>query len=214
MKQLVYENLRMRIINGELAPGTKLREEEMSEEMNISRAPIREALNMLERDGFAQIIPRRGAVVTDISFEDIQNIWMIRELLEPTAARLSMPNVPTAEVSLVKEHLLKVLGDPSDFEAYMESDIEVHSLLSDYLDNRYLSDILKNLKDHSLRVRWNAEKQSESDGLEIVATATQEHLAIAEAFLKGDGDAVYDTVLQHIRESRKRMISRGGWQKN
>ena len=59
LKQLVYDNLKERIIQGELKPGTRLREEDLSTDMNISRAPIREALNMLERDGFTTIVPRK-----------------------------------------------------------------------------------------------------------------------------------------------------------
>ena len=72
LKQLVYDNLKERIINGELKPGTRLREEDLSTEMNISRAPIREALNMLERDGFTMIVPRKGAIVAEVMKEDIK----------------------------------------------------------------------------------------------------------------------------------------------
>lgn len=60
LKQLAYETLQRQIINGQLQPGSRLTEEELSRSMSISRAPIREALNMLERDGFTKIIPRRG----------------------------------------------------------------------------------------------------------------------------------------------------------
>lgn len=83
MKQLAYETLQRQIINGQLQPGSRLTEEELSRSMSISRAPIREALNMLERDGFTKIIPRRGAVVTDVSRQDVINIWEVRALLEP-----------------------------------------------------------------------------------------------------------------------------------
>ena len=75
LKQLVYDNLRDQIIQGKLEPGMKLTEDELAQSMNISRAPIREALNMLERDGFAKIIPRKGAVVAGISRKDAADIW-------------------------------------------------------------------------------------------------------------------------------------------
>ena len=85
LKEMVYENLRNQIITGKLAPGMRLPEEELSRAMNISRAPIREALNMLHRDGFATIIPRRGAIVSLITPEDIRDNWEMRELLAAKA---------------------------------------------------------------------------------------------------------------------------------
>lgn len=90
LKQLVYDNLKERIISGELKPGMRLREEDLSSEMNISRAPIREALNMLERDGFTTIMPRKGAIVAEVRKEDIRYIWEMRALLEPYAAKQSV----------------------------------------------------------------------------------------------------------------------------
>ena len=89
LKQLVYDNLKERIINGTLKPGMRLREEDLSNEMNISRAPIREALNMLERDGFTTIVPRKGALVSEVKKEDLYYIWELRALLEPYAAKIS-----------------------------------------------------------------------------------------------------------------------------
>ena len=86
--------MKERIINGELKPGTRLREEDLSTEMNISRAPIREALNMLERDGFTMIVPRKGAIVAEVMKEDIKYIWEMRALLEPYAAKESVKSIP------------------------------------------------------------------------------------------------------------------------
>lgn len=78
LKQLVYDNLRDLIIQGKLEPGAKLVEDELAQSMNISRAPVREALNMLERDGFTKIIPRKGAVVTEVNRKDAADIWKCR----------------------------------------------------------------------------------------------------------------------------------------
>ena len=75
LKRLVYDNLKERIISGELKPGTRLREEDLSVEMNISRAPIREAFNMLERDGFTVIVPRKGAVVAEATEEEMRKLY-------------------------------------------------------------------------------------------------------------------------------------------
>ena len=94
LKQLVYEKLQQMIIRGELKPGERLTEEDLSQAMNISRAPIREALNMLERDGFTKIIPRKGAIVAEVSVKDSLDIWKCRLALEPFAAKEACRNIP------------------------------------------------------------------------------------------------------------------------
>ena len=101
LKQLVYENLHSRIVNGELKPGERLQEAELAKEMNISRAPIREALNMLERDGLATIMPRKGTIVTVFTAEDVQNIWQMREIMEPVAAQCSAAGIPAEELDRI-----------------------------------------------------------------------------------------------------------------
>lgn len=208
LKQQVYDRLRLRIISGELAPGEKLYEEELSRELGISRAPLREALNMLERDGFARIIPRKGAVVTCVRPEDIAALWKVRALLEPSAAAMALPNIPCDALCRVRARLEHARECPDDFEGYLESDLALHSLFIDYLENRYLGEILKKLKDHSLRMRWNAERQNGSTDTQIVLEATREHLGIAGAVAGGDGEALSAAVLRHIQESEKRTSRR------
>ena len=207
LKELVYERLRMQIISGELPPGTKLHEEELSAEMGISRAPLREALNMLSRDGFAEIIPRRGAVVSSVSPTDVEDIWCIRLLLEPAAAVMSLPYLERSELEEVRAMLEEVLRTPDNFALYIQSDIRVHGLMIDHLKNPYLANILVNLKDHSLRVRWNAERQSEKTGHDVIIAATLDHIKIVDTMLAGDADAVHDAVAEHIRVSIQRTES-------
>ena len=74
LKDRVYQNIKYQIIIGTLKPGTRLPEEELSKIMNISRAPIREAFNRLEKEGFVTIIPRKGAAVSKITARSIEDI--------------------------------------------------------------------------------------------------------------------------------------------
>ena len=206
-KQLVYDNLKERIISGELKPGMRLREEDLSSEMNISRAPIREALNMLERDGFTTIVPRKGAIVAEVRKEDIRYIWEMRALLEPYAAKQSVASIPGKKIEEVKAHLLLVQQHPEDMADYAASDLEVHEMLVDYLENRFLKSTLQNMKAHSLRLRWAAEYDNEDTQESIVQDATREHLEIVAALETRDPDSVYDTVKMHVENSKNRLIS-------
>ncbi|MDI9242774.1 GntR family transcriptional regulator [Fusibacillus kribbianus] len=207
LKQLVYDNLKERIIHGELKPGVRLREEDLSTEMNISRAPIREALNMLERDGFTTIVPRKGALVAEVKKEDIRYIWEMRALLEPYAAKLSTLSIPDKKIQEAKKNVSWVLDNPEDMEQYISSDLEVHEMLVDYLDNRFLKSTLQNMKAHSLRLRWAAEYDNAEAKKEIIVVATKEHLEIVQALEQKDEDLVYETVKHHVENSANRLTN-------
>jgi len=85
----IYEALRERIIEGELPPGSRIRERDLAEEFNVSRIPIREAMPRLESEGFISTLPRRGAVVTEMKLEDVKELFAVRSSLEVLAARLA-----------------------------------------------------------------------------------------------------------------------------
>ena len=186
LKQLVYENLRERIISGELKPGTRLREEDLSVEMNISRAPIREAFNMLERDGFTVIVPRKGAVVAEATEKERDYIWEMRGILEPYAAVQSMPYISEEKIAKVEKDLKKVLENPDDLKLYMDSDLELHEMLFQNLDNHFLKDTHENMRAHSLRMRWAVENNCPGKRSDIESESNKEHLLILEALKKID----------------------------
>lgn len=207
LKKLVYDNLKERIISGELKPGTRLREEDLSEEMNISRAPIREAFNMLERDGFTVIVPRKGAIVAEATKEERDYIWEMRGILEPYAAVKSMPLISEEEINKVEKDLKKVQENPDDLELYMNSDLELHEMLFQNLDNHFLKDTLENMRAHSLRMRWAVENTCPGQRGDIELESIKEHLKILEALKKKDKKMVYDAVYDHIQKSKDRILS-------
>lgn len=204
LKQLVYENLQGKIIQGDLAPGTRLTEDDLAQSMNISRAPVREALNMLERDGFVKIITRKGAVVSKMTLKDATDIWTCRVALEPVAAREALPNIPRKDMETAMSHIEALERNDFRFDDYVASDLEIHGLYYNNLKNEYMKSILNNLKAHSVRVRWLKElKQSNSNQSRI---SIREHRDILEAMLANDPQAVYDTVYAHIEKSARRLF--------
>ena len=206
LKKLVYDNLKERIILGQLKPGTRLREEDLSEEMNISRAPIREAFNMLERDGFTVIVPRKGAVVAEATEKERDYIWEIREILEPYAAVQSVPKIMDDELIKVEEDLKKMLDNPDNLKLYMDVDIELHELLFQKLENHFLKDVLENMRDHSLRMRWAVETSEPGIRSDIELESTKEHLKIVEALKTRNEQNVFHAVKDHLMRSKKRIL--------
>jgi DNA-binding GntR family transcriptional regulator len=88
----VAESLRQRILNGELPPGVQLRQDALADEFGISRIPVREALLQLEASNLVRIMPHRGAVVTGVSLEELEDIFQLRAQLEPQLLLLSAPH--------------------------------------------------------------------------------------------------------------------------
>ncbi len=84
---VVYEALREKIIKGEFAPGQRLREEILAEDLGVGRTPVREALRRLKGSGLVEIVANRGAQVIDVTDGDLEDTYELRALLEGFAAR-------------------------------------------------------------------------------------------------------------------------------
>ena len=89
LREIVYEELKRQILVGEIAPGTRMMEVELAEEMGVSRTPIREAIRKLEKEGLVTIEPRRGAYASEISVKDMVDVLEVRQDLEGMAAALA-----------------------------------------------------------------------------------------------------------------------------
>jgi DNA-binding GntR family transcriptional regulator len=89
--QHAVEGLRRALTSGELAPGDKVRQEEIAEALGISLSPVREALAVLEQEGQVTYLPRRGYFVTELDVDDLREIYELRALLEARAARRALP---------------------------------------------------------------------------------------------------------------------------
>jgi DNA-binding GntR family transcriptional regulator len=101
----VTESLRKRILSGEFADGQQLRQEALSNEYGVSRVPVREALRQLEAEGLIQIIDHKGALVSTLSFEDVQELLEIRAMLEGALLAASIPLQTKEDLDLAEQTL-------------------------------------------------------------------------------------------------------------
>ncbi len=95
----VIDSIRDGIMNAQFPLGSRFDQKAIAEELGVSLVPVREALRMLEGEGFVTITPRRGAFVTDISATELEELYMIRAELEELATRRAVPNLNRAQVS-------------------------------------------------------------------------------------------------------------------
>lgn len=108
------DELRRRILEGEFPGGYQLRQDALANDLGVSRIPIREALVQLESEGLVKIVAHRGAVVSELSVDEIEELFALRALLEPRLLRLSVPHL-TAEDFAALDRIL------ADYDAEMDS---------------------------------------------------------------------------------------------
>jgi DNA-binding GntR family transcriptional regulator len=107
----VADKLREQIIRGELAEGALLRQDAIATQFRVSRIPVREALRQLDAEGLIAIVPNRGAVVPALSPDDVEELFLIRALLEPEVLKLSIPRLTEEDLSEAASILRKYVSE-------------------------------------------------------------------------------------------------------
>ena len=204
LKDRAYQNIKFQIIIGTLKPGTRLLEEEFSKAMNISRAPIREAFNRLEKEGFVTIIPRKGTAVSNITAQTIEDIFEIRETLESLAVKKSIGKISIEKLEKVGESFKNFINKPSNAEnciQYLSLDKKFHDLLSQNCGNKKLIELLANLQEQIHWLRNISLKRI------TFAGSVKEHLAIIEALKKNDEELIIKVLLQHLERAKESSLA-------
>lgn len=112
--QAVLVELRKMVINGELAPGIAIRQDEIAERFNVSRVPVREALKMLEGEGHVTYLPHHGFRVTQLTIAELIEIYDMREWLETGLVRASIPRLGRAELATMEDAMAKIAKAAAD----------------------------------------------------------------------------------------------------
>ena len=198
-KAIVYENLKSRTINNLIKPGEPLNEGTLSKEFKISKTPIREALQQLEREGFVENIPIKGAFVSRISFQDIRELFEIREILECEAIKRAVTKVDSAKIKLLKEEFVSSeIENGKTAKSHFRSGDQIHTFIFETLGNNRLMEVYKRLQDHVVRNRIYFFDQSHPGRSE---EAFKEHLEILDAMEAQDSLRAEQAVRDHLRNS-------------
>ena len=196
----VYERIREAIISGQFRPGTKLTVDILSEELKVSRTPVKEALVRLEREGLVESIPRRGMFVTKIDIEDAIEIYELREVLEGFAVRKFCENL---DLDVLNE-LKKLLKEGERYviqgklEKYSDIDEKFHKTIWDKSKNRRLFKFLENIRSQirllmtsSVNIPGRAEE------------SLKEHKNIIKALEERNPDLAEEYMRLHIRKTKE-----------
>ncbi|MDP9999237.1 MULTISPECIES: GntR family transcriptional regulator [Pseudarthrobacter] len=195
-----YASLREDIIEWRLAPGTVLAEVEQSERLGVSRTPVREALSRLSAEGLTTAAGGRGVVVTDISLDDIDEMFELRETLEGKAAALAAERGERTVFERLHADLLRApelisKDDPARHEYYALVG-RLDEAIDAAISNSYLAQAMRSLRVHLVRVRRLA-----ADDAARLNAAAAEHAAIAEAIAAGNARLAEAATTLHLHRS-------------
>ncbi len=171
--------VRERIVNGELAPGARINEVHLAEELRVSRTPLREALTGLAAEGALRSVPRRGFFVLPLTVEEFLAIYPIRGLLDPAAFRLS--GIPSPQRIRKLEQLNQRMRREPDPEERVRLDDAWHLELIAACPNPVLLDLIRQFMERTRR--YELAFYRETRNLEI---STADHDRVIAAVRRGD----------------------------
>lgn len=206
----VYRELKIAITSGHFRPGAVLVQEQLCKEFHASRTPVRDALTHLQAEGLVVAMPNKGVVVRDFSPKDVHDIYEIRALLESAAARAAAGRIPKANLDAIvaKASALNAKKRFS-FDQVKDLGTDLHRLIIDAAGNLIMTDLL-NRMETLIEVSRIPFRQAHQRLEEI----NQEHIEIARALLKNDGDSAAELMRHHFiltKEAHLKILLGAGY---
>jgi DNA-binding GntR family transcriptional regulator len=200
--EFVREVLRRAILSGELTGSTRLVQAELAATLEVSTTPVREALRDLASEGLIRFDPHRGAVVEELSRDELTEVYSIRKVLEPLALSQALPNLTESDFDLLRRLHKKMLDEPQGAE-WVDFNRNFHMMIYESAGPR-LSNIIRGLLDASVMYIGASLKEVPN----LREEANHDHSEILDALVKRDIDAAIAAVLDHLNLSMKALDER------
>nr|WP_238352841.1 GntR family transcriptional regulator [Kribbella solani] len=201
LREQVLAELRRRIVDGEYEQGERLTETRLADDFGVSRNPVREALRVVEAEGFVQILPRRGAVVATLDETAVRDLFAVRQQLETLAAGLAAERA-TADGIAELRRLIEAANaatEAADFDRVAELNSAFHRTVIEISGNRWLHSISAAMYHH---VHWvfrvgAAQRAPHSSG---------EHVRLVDAIEAGDATAASAAARLHVEAAAEAAL--------
>lgn len=194
LTELVVSALRERILSGGMPPGERLVEGKLSEELGVSRMPVREALRQLAAEGLVTIEPRRGASVTSFSQQQMRELVEVRATLEGLNAKLAAQrhdDQQIAEMERILEEGTRVSQSGADDAVMLMMNQRFHDALGSIAANSILQDIMRSLRDRTALLFAPINRSRGPQNWD-------EHAAILRAVINGDAELASLLAMRHV----------------
>jgi DNA-binding GntR family transcriptional regulator len=204
VNETVYIRLRDHILAGGAAIGQRLDEREVSNQLGVSRTPVREAISKLAADGIVEYRPHQGNYVRRLTVKEVTDLYVVRIELEALAVRLSMEKLDTEFLHTLSEivdatQAAMLAGDLVEFA---RQDRQMHALLVRTADNSALTDYLGRIE-HLIQMARNLANQRPG----FPETTDEQRHALLDAFKRGDTGKAVDAMRRHIESVREAIVA-------
>ena len=206
-----YLRVKEMILDGEIPPGDMITEGRVSDDLSVSRTPIREAFLRLEAEGWLKLFPKKGALVVPVQPGEREQVFEARQLIETHAVRVVAQDA--ADTATLVEALTAVVDrmtqalDADDVENFASLDTEFHLTIVVACENDILSDIYRSLRERLRRMTTRSVWQDRVRMQRIIA----EHAELTEIIARRDPEAFSTRLLEHmvaVHSSRGRHVGR------
>ena len=204
-RERVYSQLQRWVIDGTLEPGEKLNDGELAEALGVSRTPVREALQLLEVQGFVEMHRGRDTRVTRIEREDILKVYPPLAALQVLAGEIALPLIRSEQIELLRginAEFARAVDQQQAFRA-MEVDEQFHNVIIEVADNPYVASYISTLEMHIRRLKYVFLRQPEALARESVV----EHAAIIEGFERKNMELVTRMLKQNWIRPMKELYA-------
>ncbi|TDW92023.1 MULTISPECIES: GntR family transcriptional regulator [Kribbella] len=201
LREQVLAELRRRIVDGEYHEGERLTETRLAEDFGVSRNPVREALRVVEAEGFVHILPRRGAVVATLDETAVRDLFAVRQQLETLAAGLAAERATPAGIATLRGLVedANAAAKAEDFDRVAELNSAFHRAVIEVSGNRWLHSISAAMYHH---VHW----VFRVGAAQRAPHSTEEHLRLVEAIEAGDAAAASTAARLHVEAAAKAAL--------
>ena len=194
--EVVAERLRTMVLEGELAPGSRISEKQLCEAFEVSRTPLREALKVLASEGIVELLPNRGARVTEVDPREVHDLFEVMAVLEGLSGRLLASRASDAEIAEIRtlHERMEAHYRRQERREYFLVNQRIHRRLAEIAGNRVLLEQQEQLNLKITRARYAANLQ-----LGRWEEAMREHAAILAALEAHDEEALVTAMAEHMR---------------
>lgn len=206
----IYQELKVGILSGKIAPSTVLSQNELARQYDVSRSPVRDALRLLEQEGLVQLVPKVGALVKADDYSDAVEVTEIRSVLEGYVAKQLAHTITYEDVKELKDSLDEVREsvEAGDWEAFYHRERAHHDRLVSKSRNKRLGRVIEGLVDPLCNRAYAAYVNSSPEAARVMY---EEHLAILCAIEEGEGNRAEALMRKHIQRMHAAMLHMAGY---
>jgi len=203
IREQVYKRISELILKGKIAPAERIMENKLSKQLGVSRTPIREALHVLEMEGFLEAIPRVGYQVKEVVWDEVEEVCEIRKINETLAACWAIEKITVEELNSLQRNLDMAEADVKEGEPkrFIDRDVAFHDILARASGSKRLVEICQTLRRHMLLYRVESIYEPE-----MVLSVIEDHRRILDRLKAHDVVGVTQAVGDHLDHVKREVL--------